>query len=698
MDIKEYEDDLSTFEFTIPNTETEVARLESPSGPSGSSMVQFRRRGLSDFGAFFMQAEVMPCVYAPIEEDDMGRSFARVWTRNVEPFTLVGSETLRFYVGTTAISWSASTLGAGTYTAEEIAADLATTVQAASPNAQVNAFRGRVSIGAPNEGIEIGWNPDPSDLSGHQVLGFLPGWKTSTDPTEDWNWLPDSGMSFGVFRSPVNINAKGSEADIAAVGVINSVLTSNIPSVPFLNLSIFPFEDVPGYDENVHFRVVQGLNIVDLKNYDGLYYDFANDRVSWCGVVEVPSTSLLNPTSTLQLGATLALPDTVSSEAMAPLGPNFGLYLKEPSDAETTELVLGDDFLLPGDGSGGQALMTTPVGSQVLQGAAATFTEGSNRFEDGNLVVDDYLKVSEGYLLRVLNGDAEGVYTVTANYGTYLEVSPDFPASAGPTNSEPYGQWRIYEGFTRDVYDPALIADVQQDVFKHFATEPFVINTLSLMGVVGTDELSAEAATALERGRIMQVRFTSTTNLDYTASEQASITVLQRGVLIGGFATEGMLIPDVSDSHFTPSASDTTAYFAIRLGPKEYSTAAGNLSLVSVFTPSLGGDVLEVGRSGSLIEGQIVAGSGVEADSETAYYDQIPLSPSLIPTGTCEMNPNTGDITLNASDASTHNGNRAYFVEEMITERKLDVSTAPLTGSIVFNEPSLLFTSPSTRD
>ena len=156
-------------------------------------------------------------------------------------------------------------------------------MQAASLVSRAKAFRGRVCLEATNLGIEIGWNSDPSNIAGSAALGFLPGWKTSTTASDGWNWLPDNGMSFGFFRSPENIDAKDTTTDIAAVGVINSVLTESIPAVPFLNLSIFPLEDVPGYEMGVHFRVVQGFNIIDLKNYEGLYYDFANDRITWTG-------------------------------------------------------------------------------------------------------------------------------------------------------------------------------------------------------------------------------------------------------------------------------------------------------------------------------------------------------------------------------------------------------------------------------
>ena len=681
--VEEYEQDLSKLEFTIPNTEAEMAVMEAAAGPAGSSLVQFKRRGITDSGGFFAQAQMMPCVYAP-DVPAMAGTAIPVWCRNVEPFVLEGNETLPFYLGATSVIWTSSTLGPGTFTAKEVADSIRDACFAVGvTNAAVTDFRGRISIGVPGSGVEIGWNTDPFDLSGQAALGFLPGWST-----EVARWLPDNGMSFGLFRSPENVNAKEVTPDIAAVGVINAILTESIPAVPFMNLSIFPFEDVPGYAPDVHFRVVQGLNIIDLKNYDGLYYDFVNDRVSWTGVAEVSSTAIQNPASRLQLGASLALPDTVSSSAMEPLGNNYGLYLKEPTATATTELVLGDDFLLPGNGGPGQALLITPVGQLVLQGAAASFIAGHNTISDLNTVVDDWLTIYKGYLLRVLNGDAEGVYTVTANYGTHLEVSPNFPASAGPTNSLPYAQWRIYEGFEQDVYDPAVVADVQQEVFNHFATEPFIINTLSLMGVVGTTSpLSADAATALGRGRVTKVRFTTTTNVDYVAAEQASVTVLERGTLVGAYSQTGMVIPDVADSHYTPSATNVDAFFAIRIGPSEYSTANGNLGLVNTFTEPLTGDVIEVGRSGTLIEGQISAGSDVDADGETAYYDQVPLDPSLIPAATCEMNPNTGDITLNASDATTHNGKRAYFVEQMITENRLDVTSAPLTGSIMFNEP-----------
>lgn len=697
LDVQEYEEDLNKLLFRIPNTDAQVARMEASSGPAESSLVKFRRRGITDSGGYFAQSSVMPCTYAEPETDTLGRVFARIWSRSVEPFVLTGSEKLPLYFGADLVDWDSTVLGAGSYTAVEIAASLEAICFAAGlTDVSITNFRGRVSLGIPFNTIEVAWNADTSDVSGHAALGFLPGWKTSTASAE-LNWLPDNGMSFGLFRSPENVNAKETTPDIASVAVINAVLTENIPAVPFLNLSIFPLEDVPGYAKDVHFRVVQGLSTINLKNYDGLYYDFANDRVSWAGVAEVSSTAIQNPTSTLQLGASLALPDTVSSAAMAPLGLGFGLYLREATDVATTELALGDDFLLPGGGGPGQAMLTTLVSPLEVQGAAGECTTGGDLFQDQWAAnVGGWETVEPGYLLRVLNGDSAGVYTITEVSGDpatpvsgqYIRVSPPFPEGAGPTVSEPYAQWRVYEGFPDSVYNPGLVADVQQDLFNHFAVEPFVIRTLSLMGTVGaTTPLPADAATALERGRIIKVRFTPQTDATYVEAEQVSITLLERAVSMGAFKETGMSIPVLTDSHFTPSSSDTTPYFQIRVGANTYSAANGNLSLVSVFSLLIPGDVLEVGRSGSMVVGQIRAGNRVEGAGQSVYYDQIPLVSSLIPAGTCEMVPNTGEITLNSLDDSAHAGKRAYFVEQMITEKRLDVTSAPLTGSLMFNDP-----------
>ena len=679
-DVEEYAPDLRDFSFRVPKTDFQVARIASDDDRTSNGIVlsptKFRRRGITDSAAYFTQVQVYPSAYGAA--DSSGN--LRMWSRITGPYTVGADDRIRFGNASVAYDWSSSALGAGTYTASEIADAL--NVVLAPSGMVAGHFRDRLYVETTGDAFEVGWNEDPltgdtdEDVSGHAALGFLPGWRLDGS---DFVWLPDNGSCFGMLRSPENVNAKGPAPDLRAIQTVDQVFTDSVPAVPFVTLSVFPLEDVPGYDVDVHFRVSQGLKIVDLKNYRGVFYDFDNDRFAWTDTVGVSPTALPFPTTALPLAATLALADTVSSEAMEPVGDGFGLYLREPTSTSTFELVLGEDFLLPANGAPGQATLVTVIGGMDAFGAAAYFTSGGTTFRDLNVPDWTATTVEPGYLLRILNGDAEGVYTVTSVFAAELVVDPPFPASANAILG--YAQWRIYEGLTRDVYDPAVLADVILDPFNHFPSEPFVIRVLSPLGDVSTDPITAPVATAVDSGRVFSVRFTPQDSLEYVAANEAQPTLLRRGVSIGAYSQTGLFVPDLSDPHFSLS-SGLAAYFSIRVGATVYSTEAGNLTIVAAGT-SPAGDVLEVVES----TGALLFGDAVDGTAQSVFYDQVFLDPSDIPTGTFEVDVGAGTIRLSAGDATREVGNRVYLVEQMITEGNRDVFIAPLTGSILFNTP-----------
>ena len=128
-------------------------------------------------------------------------------------------------------------------------------------------------------------------------------------------------------------------------GETGKILTENIPATPFYNVMNHPLVDLPGFDVDVHFRRTEGLFVRDLRNYDGIYYEFQEDRIQWVDVAEQSATRILAPADNLPLAAQYALPDTISSAAMEPVDSGYGLYLKQPSQG-FEELVWKEDFLL----------------------------------------------------------------------------------------------------------------------------------------------------------------------------------------------------------------------------------------------------------------------------------------------------------------------------------------------------------------
>ena len=700
LEVVEFETDIPVLKIRVKKTEAVTSKMETvnvvpdPVGGgnhAGLSRVQLKRRGLRGDALYFASAQVTPSVFSDT---------ARLYARFGEDYVLTGSEVLRFKVDADTYIWLAATnLNAGTFTAQQIADDLNTFMTGAGTAGVV---RGRVYIEAdtPASGsVEIGWNEDPNDLSGHAALGFLPGWRVDYGVGGDaFRWQPDNGASIGLFRSPENLDRSNQKADIKAVGLFNNeLLTNNVPAGPFIAISNPPLEDIPGYDDGVHFRCSLGLNLIRLSNYGttqgiGVKYDWVNGRFQWTEKGEFSSTSVLTPTSVLQLENTNVIPETLSSDAMAPTGTGYGLYLKEAGTITYNEQTRSQDFVMPSDGAPGQAYLISPEGGTVASGGGGSFAAGTGPFSNPVLSTDatqnDALQIAlrdavdVGDRLQVINGDAKGLYTVTskalvssvAEFG----VSPAFPVAGSGVS------WRVLEGQLGSVYDPTIIADVQRVPFSHYKEEPFQIRLLSSAGVIGTDTLSVFAADAVASNRPVAIRF----GLAVGASS-ATVSYLTAGTDLGTLAATGITLVDLTDSHFTTSGA--TGYFQIRVGAQKYSTSLGNMTLVDTFSGTIAAGEIEVGKDGSSgsIDGEVRFAADVLSgfEAETVYYDQLFLDPTSLAAGTCEINTSDGLLNLSSTDLGTHVDLTAYFVEQMVTERRLDVTVSPMNGAIYFSKP-----------
>ena len=684
LEVVEYEEDIPTLKIRVKKTEAVTSLEPAPSQPPGfaaTSRVQMKRRGIKGEGLYFAQAQVTPATYS----DE-----ARLYSRNSEPYTLVGTEELRFAVDGTPYTWTAS--GSGEFTAAQIATELNTVI---TGTGQAGVIRGRVFIeaGTPSSGrVEIGWNTDADDLSGHTVLGFLPGWRVDASG-DTFRWQPDNGSSLGLYRSPENLSRENLTADIRATGsYTGKVFTDNVQASPFVHVNNPPLVDIPGFDEDVHFQMSLGLNLVRLSNYGlrqrvGLKYDLENNRVIWAEFGETPATTVLSPTDTLQLDHTGVIEETVDSEAMDPTRAGFGLYLKRPGLISYSELGQGSEFLLPGEGAPGQAVLISPEGGSVYSGGGGTFSSGvfsnpvlspestQNAILQGNLLS----AVSVGDRLHVINGSGAGLYTVTG--ANLVGGIAEFTVS--PTPADETGlSWRILEGQTTDTFDPTILADAQRVPFNHFLNEPFRIRLLSPTGTVG-GSLSAVVSDALGSNRPVALRFGLA-----SSSPSATVSFLETGSDLGTLAETGLSVPDVTDPHFLNSTAPATAYFRIRVGSQEF-TAGTNMTLVSSFSPTIATGEIEVGEPGGGVAGEIRFASDVLTNfaGETVYYDQLFLDGSLLASGFCEIDPTDGSIRLSDADTTAHTGETAYFLEELITERGLDVVMSPLSGDIYITKP-----------
>lgn len=694
---EELDSKLPFLAFSVPRTRACAARELAPNQPTGytdTSRVQINRKPAGE-ALYFLQAQVTPSVYS---------EQARLLSRFIGPYVLVGTEVLRFNIDGTTYTWNAATnfSAGGSFSAAAIAADIDLVI---SGTGSASVIQGRVALSAGNlatGSVEIGWNATVTDLSGHAALGFLPSWKVDASGSA-FRWQADNGAAIGLFRSPQNLDRANSTPDIRAVGQFTGrVLTKNVPATPFFMINNPPLEDLPGYDDGVHFQTSLGFNQVSLRNYGtnqgiGIKYDWGNDRLIWTAEESMGNTPVQLNTYALQLSTTGVIPETVSSLAMDPTGADFGLYLRGTDGSPSAELTYGSDFLLPGEGAPGQALLIYREGAVIATGGGGTFTAGGaflsnpvlspDAAQNTALQLDLFNAVEVGHLLQVLNGESTGVYEIVAkvlNAGTAeIYTAPEFPEAGSGIS------WQITEAQIADVYDPTLLADVQLVPFNHLPEEPYKIRVLSSTGTVGA-ALVADVVDARRSNRTIKLRFGLA---QPPAALEATPEYLLTGVPLGegelgAIRETGMVIPDLTDPHFTESTG-ATSYFKLRVGASTFSLALANLDVVAVFSVLVPSGTVEVGQFGTGIAGQIKFADDLllDLDKNPVYYDQIFRAAANLAAGEAEIDPTSGSVNLSSADATAYVGETCYLVETMVTEERLDVTVSPLNGAIFFNKP-----------
>jgi len=671
LEVVEYDEDLKKLPFTMRKTLGQVAR-QALTGTL--SRAQFKRAGLVGEKVYFMQADVTPATYA----DE-----ARVYSRYAEPFTLTATDTMRFAIDGVVVTWASSLTG-DTLTAAQVAADLQAAITAAGSTGTATAVRGRVVISSADligGMVEVGWNADPDDLTGQSALGFLPGWKVDLSGTT-YRWLPDNGASFGVYRSPLNLDGTGTAPDFRATGrFTDKVVTESIPGTPTFYVNLPPLLDIPGFAPDVHYLTTAFLNRVRLRNYDQLLYEFDLGRFSWLETYASGTLSVQSPTALLALGHTAVVPETLDPDAM--LDPDYGLQLRLPGGVYTP-LVNGTDFLFPDNGGAGQVALSTPVSPEVGQGSAGFFAAGSVEFSDLN--VSDWSVVlgtgtPEGYRLAVRNGDALGSYVVAGIDPldpSVLLLMPEvpFPVGAGPAEGLPYASWEVFSGYPTSVYDPAIVADVQAVPFAYLSDEVFRLLLLSPLGAVesgGTGLFTAYLADALASDREVSLRF----GVGHT-DPTATLTYIQQGFTVGVIASTGLVLP-TTNAHFATGA------FRVRIGGTVYEGAS--LVGVSSFPPSpILGDVVYYG-TGPLNEGQLRFGVTTLLVNSgcVVVYDEVLDDTADVPAGAAQADPSTGEVVISSADAVTYGGRTLYLVEQTVLGT--DVQVSPILGGVFFNTP-----------
>jgi len=700
LEVVDTELDVPEFTFKVKGGRAVVARQASPfyvgSGTGSKAKLNFNaaRKVPPGDNLYFLQALLKPSRYTT-----KGRMYSRVR----DEFTLDGNEGLYLAINGTPYQWSAATLGAGTFSAEEVSASILNDSAALSgppnpissdPDANVWALHGHIVVETLSAGgvIEIGWGSIPSEreFSGAAALGLLPGWRVEAGAG---TWRADSGMSFGVHRSPLNRDYSEAVSDFQnRYRFTDQLLTGSngLQAQPVLNLDYPPLQDVAGYDTNVFFRLTTAVRngptvtlvATYLENLIDVAYRFEEDHFLW---LERDSNvvAIEQPIQALTLGQLNVLPETMLGVEPNPQG-GLSVSMGGPYEA----LTQGSDYLLPDDGAAGYALLVEEIAGLIGMGSRGSWVEGTttffNDFQAGQANFTA-LGVTKGDLLKIPSGDSEGWYTVsmTPTVPDDLDVTPTFLADSG----DRLASWEVYDGYPDDVYDPSILADVQFVDFNHLPEEVFHIRRLSPLGTIPktpvaqeADRLQAVVTDALLSNRPIAIRYTLTgTNPD----NLASLTPLPDSEL-GTIANDSLYVPGaVPRSPFNLRFTDEA--FAILVGDTRFEHGVDLTGVTQFSNPFPANEIEYLTTTGELKFGSQVL---TDYDQSLVYWVGEFLDPTLLAAQTVEYDPSTGYLNISEADMLAHPSEEVYFVEQMVTEQRTDVAFSPMASSFAFLRPN----------
>ena len=518
--------------------------------------------------------------------------------------------------------------------------------------------------------IEIGFGLNKEkDLSACSKIGLNPGWRAIAGQD---NWLSDTGVSFGLSRSPVNLKGKNKNPDFKALYRVEKVVSpmGGVQGQPVILLDYSPLEDVAGYGEDVFFqlfskKIVDGqeVPIVEfLKRYEDLVYNFAERFVMLLETHSInPPTEILNKTADLSLGATQIVPETMYG--IEP-NPTFGLFVNEGDGLQKVELDT-QFHLLP---QPGVARLINKYGDLLGFGFLGSWNKDTDTFTNIFPLTEDSflgLNTMPGHKLKILSGDSKGYYIVKEVVdANTIRVSPNFLFDSG---SNPVA-WEIYDGYTRDVYDPSLIADISYDSFNHLSEEVLKIRLLSWVSPVEFNtSFFLDLGNSLINEHPISLRF---------GKEGDEVTLYRLKVeTLGVIANSSLYVPD--SDRFSSQA------FQIQIGTERYNPvfvadADWQSQVISLNDVYVNTTTREIKFGDSLLSNN--------SNMSVSYYE-IARFPQDIPSGTAEFDAFTGACVISTADQVSYSERNLYFVQQMNTNGNTDVVCNPIAGSVFFLSP-----------
>jgi hypothetical protein len=641
-----YDSDLPTDIYSMP-FDTAYVSLDTGLVRLGYSLLQ----SILGENVYFAQAILTPSQYP---------DGARVFSRIRDTFTFAGTESFIFSVDGTTFTYAPA---AGTNVpAATVAAALNTLMGAGGTAGVINGYL-YLAATTSSGSVSIGFDED-----GCRVMGFPPGWYVK-DPSSgdhsatDQNWLPDTGLAFGLSRSPNNLDGSQSAPDVRSTYRVEDVtLSEGLVSTPYQLLDYPPREDIAGYEEGQFFALsgVASPTTVQLRTvlqpWKDVVYEFDQSRFGWLSPFSFAG-QVQSPVSSIDLGNAGVVPDTFYPPNL-PQWTGGSLKVSSKGGA-AQDLTFGTDFLVP-EGSG-TALLITRIGPEVLKGYRGSVS--GSTLTDTSVDLTSIAQV--GDRLKVTSGDSIGSYIVASFTATSLTVTHPFPvASTGNVS------WELYRGvdYTDPAkVDPSVLADAVYNDFNHLGDEPFQVRLLTSLGKAGGTLDTVDLPTA-NSGRVLTARF-GTTGL--TTAQLVILTNADLGTIANG----SLFVPNTG-------ARFTTNKFSLVVGTKVFVNGV-DLLPVSSFTPDP--------FTGSTIEyltttGELKFGSTVLADYQSAsvVYREEVLNPTDINPGEGELSPFTGELGLNATDLTANTGKTVYLVDLQTYEQ---VYLNPIIGSFTFRRP-----------
>lgn len=480
------------------------------------------------------------------------------------------------------------------------------------------------------------------DLSGCAVLGFNAGWVVDT--TEDICFLNDSGMAFGLFRSPYNkdLESDGDELDFYSTQKTEGFI-GDVRQDFFHHLDQTPLKDMKGFSEGVFFNYREGLNQTDLHHYDDIIYQFDDNRFMWVDE-STQVNEVLTETPFISLSPNMVVESSFNSYF------NKGIWVSNGSTFNA--LVKDEDYLILDEGQTGTVAIIEPLGEQIAEGF-----NGVSVGDELTLDPNQISLVSPKDRVKILGGNLEGSYIVQEVLNSKIKVYPQFAEDLSNLN------YQIFSGS----HSKSIHADKILYPTSHLPSESFIIRLVELVETsVSGGAFFIDVGDAEKYGRDIFFRVGDLTDdsNDYTPTKIGSQLL--------GNPRNGVYVID------SPLLEREFIQISFGGGEVSYSKGNGNCHFVNVFSSNTG-DYIEIGAWGSPIQGEVrFSDEALNNLGGRAYA--VPDISDVTLLGHAEFYYSSREVFVPATQVG-----KVYLVQRAILGQ--DVQANPIGGALNFTKP-----------